>query len=361
MNASAPASLQVDVQKHFPAFSLDVCFHAGHEILVLLGPSGAGKTTILNILAGLLEPDSGEIRFNDLCFFRRGHGSASVSTPARERRIGYLFQNFALFPHLTALGNVAFGLRRGPERLKRAAELLEQVQLSPLSGHRPRELSGGQQQRVALARALAIEPRLLLLDEPFSALDVAARERLQRDLRALHEAAGIPIIYVTHRLDDAVEFGDRLAVVDDGCIAQTGRFAELREDPASAAVARSVGTPNLFAVPVRQAGAGALTLDWFGTERHAPPRQAAPGATVPLYIPPCEIELLEPGTPAAQNQLRARIVEHRHTAAGHTLRLELENGRRLELSLPANHPERALYPGGQVEISIPQHSLRLLP
>ncbi len=363
MNTAAPAKLQVDVQKRFPAFSLDARFETANEILVLLGPSGAGKTTILNAVAGLLAPDSGEIRFNDACFFRRGRGRVPFSTPARERRIGYVFQDFALFPHLTALGNIAFGLRRRPDRLRRAAELLDQVQLSHLSGHWPRELSGGQRQRVALARALAIEPRLLLLDEPFSALDVAARERLQVDLRALHEAAGVPILYVTHRLEDALEFGDRLAVIHDGRVEQTGPAAELRENPASAGVAKSVGTPNVFVVRVRQAGADALTLDWYGTELHAAPRQPAPGATVSLYIPPCEIELLTPGThaaAAAENQLRACIVEHRHTAAMRTLRLQLENGQHLVMFLQANHPVRTLNPGEQVEISLPRTSLRLL-
>src|SRR5262245_56318440 len=163
--------LLVDIRKRLSAFELNVRLEVGAEILVLFGPSGAGKTQTLDAIAGLTRPDSGEIVLDGKTFFQGSGPRPAVNLPARERRVGYVFQSYALFPHLTALENVAYSLWRQPQAHERAIALLARMGLQSLAGHYPHELSGGQQQRVAIARALAMEGHALLMDEPFSALD----------------------------------------------------------------------------------------------------------------------------------------------------------------------------------------------
>ncbi|MDQ7028436.1 MAG: ABC transporter ATP-binding protein, partial [Ardenticatenia bacterium] len=216
------AHLIVDVRKRLRAFLLDVSLAVGEEILVLFGPSGSGKTTLLNAIAGLVEPDEGEIRLGDTLFFRRRVGMSTVHLPARERRVGYVFQHYALFPHMTALENVLYPLWRRPGAHRRALDLLIMMQIDHLADRYPHEISGGQQQRVAIARALAADPAVLLLDEPFSALDLAVRERLQRDVRRIQRELGVPVVCVTHRLEDAFAVGHRLAIIREGRIEQVG-------------------------------------------------------------------------------------------------------------------------------------------
>src|SRR4051794_23471607 len=164
-------SLKIDVEKQLATFNLRVQMEVGAEILVLFGPSGAGKTQTLNAVAGLTTPDSGEITLGGDAFFRSGQNGSAFNLPPRKRRVGYVFQQYALFPHLTAVENVAYALWRRPGARARAEALLERMHLAGMSQRYPHELSGGQQQRVAIARALAMKPRVLLLDEPFSALD----------------------------------------------------------------------------------------------------------------------------------------------------------------------------------------------
>jgi sulfate transport system ATP-binding protein len=236
----------------FPALR-GVSFTAPQGAFVaLLGPSGSGKTTLLRILGGLEFADLGRVTFD---------GMDWLSVPARERRAGFVFQQYALFRHMTVAKNIAFGLNIRPRRTRpsraeigrRVKDLLHLVQLDDLGHRYPSELSGGQRQRVALARALAIEPRMLLLDEPFGALDAKVRKELRVWLRALHDRTGITTIFVTHDQDEALELADLVAVMNAGKIEQIGTPKDIRAAPASAFVAdfieRSASAASIAALP----------------------------------------------------------------------------------------------------------------
>jgi sulfate transport system ATP-binding protein len=219
----------------FPALN-GASFSAPQGAFVsLLGPSGSGKTTLLRILGGLEFADSGSVRFADLNW---------LDMPARTRNAGFVFQQYALFKHMTVADNIAFGLRvrprhKRPSRAdikKRVTELLALVQLPGLEDRYPSQLSGGQRQRVALARALAIEPRMLLLDEPFGALDAKVRKELRHDLRRIHDHAGVTTVFVTHDQEEAFAVADLVAVMKDGRIEQVGTPQDVRRDPRTAFV-----------------------------------------------------------------------------------------------------------------------------
>jgi sulfate transport system ATP-binding protein len=215
------------------------------ELVALLGPSGSGKTTLLRIIAGLEAPDAGTILF---------HGEDATERHVRERRVGFVFQHYALFRHMSVFENVAFGLRVRPnstrpaeaEIHRRAHDLLRLVQLEGVAGRDPSELSGGQRQRVALARALAVEPNVLLLDEPFGSLDAKVRKELRRWLRRLHDEIHVTSVFVTHDQDEALEVADRVVVLNEGRIEQVGTPEEVYEHPASEFVYRFLGDVNLF-------------------------------------------------------------------------------------------------------------------
>ena len=202
------------------------------ELLALLGPSGSGKTTLLRIIAGLDWPDSGEVSID---------GENALSHGAGERHVGFVFQHYALFRHMTVFENVAFGLRVQPRAVRkteagiraRVRELLDLVQLDWLSDRYPSQLSGGQRQRIALARALAIEPRILLLDEPFGALDAKVRKDLRQWLRAIHDRTGLTTVFVTHDQSEAMDLADRVAVLNAGRIEQVGTPHEVSQAPAT--------------------------------------------------------------------------------------------------------------------------------
>ncbi len=208
---------------------------AGGEILALLGPSGCGKTTLLRCIAGLERPSSGTIRLGD------EEVTAGKGVPAERRRVGMVFQDGALFPHRTVLNNVNYGVERGPDRDQRSRAALRLVGLDDKADRMPGSLSGGEQQRVALARALAPEPRVVLLDEPFSSLDASLRVHLRDEVRRLLTDVGVTTILVTHDQEEAMSFGDRVAVMNDGLIRQIGTPAEIYTTPVSPWVARFVG------------------------------------------------------------------------------------------------------------------------
>ena len=215
------------------------------ELVALLGPSGSGKTTLLRIIAGLEFPDNGSVHFND--------EEATNHDPAR-RRVGFVFQHYALFRHMTVFDNVAFGLRVQPRNVRppkskiraKVNELLDLVQLGQMGDRFPSQLSGGQRQRVALARALAVEPKVLLLDEPFGALDAKVRKELRRWLRRLHDEIHIASVFVTHDQDEALEVADRVAIMSQGRIEQVGTPDQVYENPANAFVYNFLGNVNLF-------------------------------------------------------------------------------------------------------------------
>ena len=228
---------------------------SGGEILALLGPSGCGKTTTLRMIAGLTAPSAGDIRID---------GRSVVDLPVHRRNLGMLFQNYALFPHLTVLGNVAFGLAmRGvprDEMAKRAREALRLARLDGFEERMPAQLSGGQQQRVALARAIVYRPRVLLLDEPFGALDKKLREAMQIELRQLCNELGLTTILVTHDQEEALVLADRIAVMRGGRIEQAGPAREVYEQPVSRFVADFIGTSNFLPATVREARGGRIVL-----------------------------------------------------------------------------------------------------
>jgi len=222
---------------------------ADGELLALLGPSGSGKTTLLRIIAGLDWPDSGDLSFN---------GENALSRGAGERQVGFVFQHYALFRHMTVFENVAFGLRVQPRAIRkdetsiraRVKELLDLVQLDWLSDRYPSQLSGGQRQRIALARALAIEPRILLLDEPFGALDAKVRKELRQWLRSLHHEISVTSIFVTHDQEEALEVANRVVVMDKGRIEQIGTPDEVYDHPATAFVHGFIGESIMLPVEV---------------------------------------------------------------------------------------------------------------
>ncbi|WP_248342340.1 ABC transporter ATP-binding protein [Anaeromyxobacter paludicola] len=230
---------------------------APEGVTVLFGPSGAGKSTVLRCVAGLEAPDVGVIRFDEETWFDRAHG---VDVPPQARRVGYVFQDAALFPHLTVEENVRYGARARGAPPGAAGEALERLGLALLSHRRPAELSGGERQRVSLARALASRPRLLLLDEPLSALDAPTREALRATLRDLLAAVGLPALLVTHDRIEALALGDRLAVLAKGRIRQCGPVAEVFARPADLEVAAVVGTENVLPAEVAGEEGGLVHL-----------------------------------------------------------------------------------------------------
>ncbi len=258
------------------------------ELLALVGPSGSGKSTILRAIAGLYRPRGGRVGVDGEVWFDARTG---CNLPPHRRRVGLVFQSFALFPHLSALGNVlaALGHRPKAERRSRAEALLAAVNLSGLEDRRPAALSGGQQQRVAVARALARDPRVLLLDEPFSAVDRATRERLYREIAELRRSLEIPVVLVTHDLDEALMLADRLCVLHRGRTLQSGPPEEIITRPVSPDVARLVHLRNLFEAEVvaHLPEARKTLLDWEGGRLEA--------AYAPAFAVGCRVAWVIPG------------------------------------------------------------------
>ncbi|GGP25910.1 sulfate/molybdate ABC transporter ATP-binding protein [Silvimonas amylolytica] len=280
------------------------------ELLALLGPSGCGKTTLLRIIAGLETPDDGQILF---------HGEDTTEKHVRERNVGFVFQHYALFRHMTVFENVAFGLRVRPrnqrpseeEIKKKVHDLLNLVQLDWLADRYPAQLSGGQRQRIALARALAVEPKVLLLDEPFGALDTKVRKELRRWLRRLHDEMHITSVFVTHDQEEALEVADRVVVMNKGKIEQLGSPTEVYDKPATPFVYQFLGDVNLFHSRVHEGWAQ------VGDTRFAAPESVGDKAMV--YVRPHEIDLVREAGPGA---LQGTIQHIR--LLGATVRLELD-------------------------------------
>jgi sulfate transport system ATP-binding protein len=305
-----------DVTKTFGAFtalsnvSLEV---PTGELVALLGPSGSGKTTLLRIIAGLEAPDSGTVFFN---------GREAVGGDIRERQVGFVFQHYALFRHMTVFENVAFGLTVRPRRLRpsraeirdKVVRLLRLVQLEGLSDRYPSQLSGGQRQRIALARSLAVDPSVLLLDEPFGALDARVRQELRRWLRRLHDELRVTSVFVTHDQDEALEVADRVVMMNEGRIEQIGTPGEVYDRPANPFVYNFLGSVNLFRGRARggRIHFGAIEVD-------APEHAGAQDAPAVGYVRSHDIEVRRyPGGEASI----AATVRHVH-AVGPTVRLEM--------------------------------------
>jgi sulfate transport system ATP-binding protein len=308
-----------NVTKNFGNFtalnSVNLKIESG-ELVALLGPSGSGKTTLLRVIAGLEFPDPGR---SSVLFY----GEDVTQIPASERKAGFAFQHYALFRHMTVFENIAFGLRVRPktsrpseEKIRaRVAELLKLIQLEPLAKRFPSQLSGGQRQRVALARALAVEPKVLLLDEPFGALDAKVRKELRRWLRKLHEEIHITTLFVTHDQEEALEVADRVAILREGRIEQIGTPEEIYDNPASPFVYDFLGNVNLFSGRVHE---GAVQI---GESKYDIPEAAGETETdVAAFVRPHDVRITREA--GGQKTFPARII--RCNAAGPLANLELE-------------------------------------
>ncbi len=291
-------------------FEVDVSLSSPGGITVLFGHSGAGKTSILRAIAGIRNPDAGRIALGDRVFF---DSSSGQSLPVGRRRIGYVFQDQLLFPHLTAEQNVLYGARdRSRHRARaRVAELLSTLGVARAARRLPGELSGGERQRVALARALASDPLILLLDEPLSAVDVPTRTRLVEEIASIQRRSGIPFLYVTHNHSEAVRLGDRMYVIDDGRVVQTGTPLEIFNAPRSAPVARVVGTENVFAGEItgHNPEDGTMTVDLGACRIEATHADLAAGSRVTIGIRSEDILISREHLTqtSARNVLRGRI------------------------------------------------------
>jgi sulfate/thiosulfate transport system ATP-binding protein len=295
------------------------------ELVALLGPSGCGKTTLLRIIAGLEQADRGDVQF---------FGEDVTALHPRHRGVGFVFQHYALFKHMRVKDNIAFGLsvrerarRPSQEQIDaRVDELLKLVQLDGLGGRFPAQLSGGQRQRVALARALAVEPRVLLLDEPFGALDARVRLELRRWLRRLHDELGITTVFVTHDQEEAMEVADRIVVMDQGRVAQVGSVDALYEAPASPFVFEFLGSANIL--PVEVHGRDVTLPGCAGTLRTDTLHPPGPAA---LYVRPAALRVASPGEPGVE------VVVETVLRSGPMVRAEvrmLATNERLQVELP---------------------------
>ncbi|MFT3815014.1 MAG: sulfate ABC transporter ATP-binding protein [Acidovorax sp.] len=308
-----------NISKQFGDFQAlrDVSLHIDSgELIALLGPSGCGKTTLLRIIAGLETPDTGSIHFS---------GEDTTDVHVRERGVGFVFQHYALFRHMTVFENVAFGLRVKPrgERPSDAAirtkvmDLLKLVQLDWLAERYPSQLSGGQRQRIALARALAVEPKVLLLDEPFGALDAKVRKELRRWLRRLHDELHVTSIFVTHDQEEALEVADRVVVINQGRVEQSGSPQEVWDQPASPFVYGFLGDVNLFH---GRAHEGLVHVE--GMEIASPEHASAQNANAFAYVRPHDLDVERYAGGAGQQQgIVARL--SRAIVVGPIARLEL--------------------------------------
>lgn len=339
------------------------------EVLALVGPSGSGKSTILKCIAGVYRPRGGTVRVDGAVWF---DAAAGVDLPPYRRATGMVFQSYALFPHMTALGNVAAAMGHVPdgERDARARRLIETVHLSGLEDRRPAELSGGQQQRVAVARALARDPKVLLLDEPFSSVDKATRQRLYREIADLRRAFSMPVVLVTHDLDEAVMLADRMAVLHRGRTLQYGTPEEVTTRPNSAEVARLVGVRNVFAGTVLEHDpARALTLlDWNGRRLEARYNPAfQPGQACNWIVPD--------GFVVPHRRDRPSRGEHENPVHGAidsvltigpnvhvVLRLDANEGHPLHFSVPTHVARRNGFTSGTaVAVSLLAEGIHLMP
>ena len=341
-----------NINKQFGAFraldnvSLDI---PSGQLVALLGPSGCGKTTLLRIIAGLEFADSGKILLD---------GEDASDRHVRERQVGFVFQHYALFRHMTVFDNVAFGLRVRPKKFrpaeaeikKRVTRLLDLVQLGWLADRYPSQLSGGQRQRIALARALAVEPKVLLLDEPFGALDAKVRKELRRWLRQLHDEIHVTSVFVTHDQEEALEVSDRVVVINKGKIEQVGTPEEVYDHPATPFVASFLGSVNLFHGRV---DGGHLHIGEHALEvgrDHAVKDQAI------AFVRPHEFDLLP--ADSTEGGLPAKIL--RVIAVGPTAQIELArlDGELVEVTI-SRDALRALGLGEGDNVSLRPRTIRV--
>ena len=359
-------SIQAWLQQSGPiALDVSLSCKAG-EILVILGPSGSGKTTILRAISGLYTPATGNIRCHGEQWLDT---AANINLPAQRRRTGMVFQHYALFPHKTAQQNIMLALPRGnaEHRRKAAAELLRTMNMEGLGERYPQQLSGGQQQRVAVARALARTPRVLLLDEPFSAVDQQTRRKLVRELVGLKQGFNMPIIHVTHDLNEARRIADRLCIIHHGKTLQSDAPEQVMNCPDNAAIASLIGHYNIFSARiVEHDHAAAVTrIEWSGRTLNARYRPEFEPAEQADWVIPADSIILHrrdrPSRGERENPVSGHIEEL--IPLGENTSISIATGRQqtLHLSLPTHVARRnKLEPGAATSVSLLAEKIHLM-
>jgi molybdate transport system ATP-binding protein len=357
--------LTVDIRKRLSeAFTADVTFTSGPGITILFGPSGSGKTTILRAIAGLARPDRGRIGSNDAVLF---DSQAGIDVSVSRRRIGYVSQQLALFPHLTVTANVEYGLPHldPVARAARAGAILESFRIAHLGARRPRQLSGGEQQRVALARALVTEPRVLLLDEPMSALDYATQTHIMDDLRGWIRERDIPVLYVTHAHREAFALGDRVLVLESGQVMAEGTPHDVLDAPVRHAVAAVAGFENVFEAAVlasrREWGTMLCRLAGSKVDVEVPFSPAVPGEPVRVAVRAGDILVAaeEPRALSARNVLPGVVRSLRRLGPAVVARVDA--GREFDVHItPGASAALALAEGKTVWLVIKTYSWRVV-
>jgi molybdate transport system ATP-binding protein len=361
--------LRVELRQERPIPLAVTLACAAGELLALVGPSGSGKSTILRTIAGIYTPERGRIDAGAETWLDT---AAGVRRTAHERSVGFVFQHYALFPHLSALDNVIQAMGHVPpgERRERALHLLERTNLAGLEGRRPARLSGGQQQRVAVARALARDPKVLLLDEPFSAVDQVTREKLYEELVTLRRDLRIPIILVTHALVEASMLADRMCILHHGSTLQTDTPLAVMTRPASPLVARLVGLKNIFEAEIasHDRERRITHIRWFDAEleaRHAP--QFAIGSRVAWSIPASHIVLHRRDRPSRgerENPVAGEVVRCLPMGETTAVALRAVHGPRTDIffSVPTHVAERnGIAAGETARVSLLADGIHLMP
>ena len=355
--------IQARLRRRFPAgpdsaaFSLDVEFTAANGITALFGASGSGKTLTLDCIAGFVRPDEGRILLDDQILF---DAQTRVNTPPRQRRCGYVFQNYALFPHMTLRRNLAFAAEMWPrlERHRKIAEMLEKFRLTDLAGRKPHELSGGQKQRCSIARALIGGPKILLLDEPAAGLDALLRAELYEILRQVRAEFGIPMLLVTHSMDECFELADEMLILREGRIVQSGQPAKVCDRPANIDVARLLGIYNILPVEIRTLDPSRNTSvlrygDFDIGGEYYPGRLR--GDHIHVAVAPQQLRAVPKEGKLASHQMPAQLL--RVIEAPQAARLEFAGG--LNVEMPRSDYERNKH-SKEWAIEFPARSLRVL-
>jgi spermidine/putrescine ABC transporter ATP-binding subunit len=326
------------------------------EFVTLLGPSGSGKTTLLMAIAGFTRPDSGTISLA---------GRDITGVEPEDRDFGFVFQGYALFPHMSVADNIAFPLKvRKWDRARIAArveEMLTTVGLGELAKRKPRELSGGQQQRVAIARALAFHPKILLLDEPLSALDRTLRETMQRELKRLHRQTGVTFLYVTHDQEEAIAMSDRIAVFQKGRIVQVGAPRDLYYAPATRFVAGFLGVNNLVDARLVRGASGAVEIEALGARVALPPGKVAalPEGPATVFMRPEDISL-EPTLGEPSLAIAGNVVDVSFVGSFDLVVIEPAGGPEITAHLPADRA-RALKVGAPITVHVRADAIGVVP
>jgi len=362
-------SLSFHLKKRFRDFSIDIGFSTKENMSVLFGPSGAGKSLLLNLLSGIIKPDQGFVSIDGREVF---NSAAGVNVPIRDRKIGYLFQDYALFPHMTVFENIAYGISHEPKNSSRVEELLDLMRLGGLEHRFPKELSGGQRQRAALARTLAAEPRILFLDEPFSALDYQVREKLRADLLMIHQKYPITTIFVTHDLEEAFVMGENIAIINNGRLEQFGTKEDVFYKPKTRNVAKFVGARNIFSGSIVSLNGTAAVIEnpeigKIKTLVDIKGAHLSIGEKITFGIRPEEIMIIRPDKPidkkVQDNILDGEVLTTLGKGASHTVYFKVKDrDATLKIEIPNfAYRKLKLHKGKLVTVSLKKESIWIIP